>query len=150
MGLFDEYEPNPPVACPTCGGALEGFQGKDAECALLVWRQGVAAPVAQSGDEGWNLAAAALSTLRLPERFELYSACERCGHLVFFTGFCSEGIWTETVLGSHLSVGPTIPAHSVAPNWRQCTRCTEAWEHSDATIRAGCPSCHALTRLEPR
>ncbi|NUP05747.1 MAG: hypothetical protein HOW73_06770 [Polyangiaceae bacterium] len=149
MGMFDHYEPHPPLACPNCGTVLAGFQGKDGENALVVWRQGAAAPTDHPVDAEWRLAPEVLERLRLPERFEFYTTCERCQCWAVFTGFCTKGLWTESVLGNHLRSGETIPARSVAQNWRQCSRCIEAWQHPDSIVRAGCPHCHALTRLEP-
>lgn len=149
MGMFDHYQPRAPVACPSCGAALEGFQGKDGPNLLLVWREGLPAPLNSDVDEEWLLTPEHLEEIRLPERFEYYTACDRCQHWAELTGFCIDGVWTESALGNHLSSGATIPALSVARDWRQCTGCTEAWEHPDSSIRAGCPYCHALTRLEP-
>lgn len=149
MGMFDYFQPDPALSCPNCGGLLDGFQGMDGPSDSLVWRQGVPAPIDHSVDDHWQLPASELAALRLPERFELYATCERCRSSVDFTGFCTDGVWSESILGLHLERETTIPARSVAPDWRQCTRCAEAWEHPDAIIRAGCPYCHALTRLEP-
>jgi hypothetical protein len=45
MGMFDYYRPVPAPRCPTCGDELTERQGKDADCLLLVWRQGERHPV---------------------------------------------------------------------------------------------------------
>ena len=51
MGMFDWYVPDPPLKCPVCGTLLERWQGKDGPCALLVWKQGEAVPVAMRADD---------------------------------------------------------------------------------------------------
>ena len=76
--MFDEYIPDPPLNCPACGKELEGWQGIDGPCALMVWRQGVAAPVKQQiADEDVRLTAEDLDHFRLPEQFLIYTNC--CG-----------------------------------------------------------------------
>lgn len=73
MGMFDEFTPVPPLCCPACGKELHGWQGKDGENALMVWQQGVAAPIDQSiDDEDVKLEPEKLAVFRLPERFSIY------------------------------------------------------------------------------
>ena len=36
MGMFDYYEPVPPLDCPWCGEAFVTWQGYDGPCALFV------------------------------------------------------------------------------------------------------------------
>lgn len=143
------FEPAAALKCPACCASLDGFQGKDGPCGLFAWRQGAAAPLGQHVDEECALPLGERARARLPGRFEFYSSCMNCGRFSTFTGFCSEGVWRESILGSHLTNGATIPAVSVGKNWHQCSQCTEAWEQDDSVIRAGCPRCNALTRLEP-
>ena len=90
--MYDEYEPIPPIDCPACGDRLEGWQGKDGPCALLVWRQGEASQVRRSVDEE---RAAALRGERLPDAFRLYAGCRR-GHWVEADGRSVNGVWTST------------------------------------------------------
>jgi hypothetical protein len=150
MGMFDWFKPDPPIQCPQCSRPVEGFQGKDGPCNLLVWTQGLPSPVDDPDtDDDWRSSPEYLAELRLPAVFEFYGSCDPCKQWLDFTGFCQNGVWTETVSGRHLSSGPTIPATSVAQDWRQCARCADAWQCSDSIIRAGCPFCGALTRLTP-
>ncbi len=122
-------------------GMLEG--------GLLRRRLDEAGDLGQGVMERWGEASEGVSELRLPAIFEIYTACPACERWVDLTGYCADGVWTECVSGCHLSSGPAVPAYSVAPDWRLCSKCTDAWACNDATIRAGCPSCGALTRLEP-
>src|SRR5262249_23486857 len=137
MGMFDYFCPDPALHCPECGTELDEFQGKDGPCVLFVWRQSWDSPAAQRVDDDCAASAEVRRTARLPQRFEFYAACSHCKGWVTFTGFCSAGVWSESVLGSHLSSGATVLAYWVATNWRQCSACTEAWEQYDGVIRAG-------------
>ena len=78
MSLFDYYEPEPAQSCPVCGSRLVEWQGKDAECAMLVWRQGCHHPVGQKVDS--DIAIADLESLNnsLPSRFLIYSFDCKC------------------------------------------------------------------------
>ena len=77
MGMFDEYIPDPPLRCPACGSLLDGWQGKDGLNELMVWRQGVAAPIGQSIGEDFEREPDQLAKLRLPERFAIYTHTKR-------------------------------------------------------------------------
>lgn len=99
MGMFDDYEPVPPLACPVDGRTLEGWQGKDGPCVLNHYRQGE--PI--EGDD-----------FPLHGRFEIHVNClepdpegrlyrtdgqrYRFVHSVDAYGVRSGGIWTETHL----------------------------------------------------
>ena len=83
MGLFDEYVPDPPLQCPACGKLLEGWQGRDGPCGLMVWRQGVASPIDQPIDDEVRLAPDDLARQRLPEAFTIRTKC------------CSTRFWVE-------------------------------------------------------
>src|SRR5689334_17334793 len=98
MGMFDHYEPDPPLACSVCGRRLTGWQGKDGPCALLVWRQGVAAPVDQAVPEESRGDRSVIESLRLPREFEIYAGC--CGGRFFATARCGapDGVWSTAVL----------------------------------------------------
>ena len=50
MGMFDWYKPVPLLNCPVCGKTLSEWQGKDADCLLFVWQQGLANPIEHKGD----------------------------------------------------------------------------------------------------
>lgn len=107
MGMFDSYEPAAPVQCPSCGGTLSGWQGKDGPCALLLWAQGRLAPVDQLVSEECRLSACDRASCRLPERFLIYTECERCQEpsLILATGICEGGVWAHTVLGDRIEFG---------------------------------------------
>jgi hypothetical protein len=95
MGMFDWYQPYPPLSCPVCGIELKEWQGKEGPCALFVWRQGTAGPVDQLVEAECRLSDDRLMGWRLPETFFIYSYdCER--HMVLATGNCTQGTWTST------------------------------------------------------
>jgi len=98
MGMFDSFEPLPELACSVCGARLMGWQGKDGPCALLRWRQGVAAPVDQDVPDENRGELSVIFSLRLPREFEIYTPC--CGGECFATAFCTapDGVWSTTVL----------------------------------------------------
>ena len=75
MGMFDDYIPEPPLTCRACSALLDGFQGKDGPCAMLVWGQGAATPVDQRVDEDCKLAPEKIHAFRLPSRFEIRTQC---------------------------------------------------------------------------
>ena len=97
MAMFDNYRPDPPLACPRCGKPLEGWQGKEGPCALLVWKQGNAEPVAQLVDDDARGDWTRLRQERLPESFTIY-AWDAEGHQVEAKGHAPEGVWTTTTL----------------------------------------------------
>jgi hypothetical protein len=98
MGMFDYYEPEPALSCPVCGTQLAGWQGKDGPCALLMWRQGCAAPIDQAVPDDTKGEPAVISSLRLPGEFEIYTQC--CGGRFFVTARCAApgGLWSHTEL----------------------------------------------------
>ena len=97
MGMFDHYEPVPPIIFR--GVPLSGWQGKDGPCKLLIWRQHSKAPVAHAVDEKWRASAEKLSSYRLSD-----------GELEIYTGFSDrtrwftakiivrDGVWIDTRL----------------------------------------------------
>ena len=94
MGMFDSYKPVPELECPICKIVLDDWQGKDSECGLFVWKQGIAFPVRQDAgncniDENERL------KLRLPESFEIYTNCEN--HWIEAEWKTENGIWIETI-----------------------------------------------------
>lgn len=98
MGMFDYYEPDPPLDCSVCGASLTEWQGKDGPCALLVWRQGVVHPVDQVVPKENKGDPSVLERLCLPRQFEIYTQC--CGGRFFVMASCSapDGVWSTTVL----------------------------------------------------
>ena len=98
MGMFDHFEPVPPVKCPRCGAELRDWQGKEDGCNQYLWRQGEAAPVAHVVDEQWQWSRERLDALRLPAReFQIYTGC-RCGYWAFLDCVCTDSVWTESRL----------------------------------------------------
>ena len=97
--MFDQYQPSPTPHCPYCDGALGDWQGKDGPCLLLVWRQGVAAPVEQMGDAANRVAAEHLLQFRLPEEFDFMSPAANCRFCPYYgIGKTENHIWISTIL----------------------------------------------------
>ncbi|MCA9610432.1 MAG: hypothetical protein KC619_32775 [Myxococcales bacterium] len=145
MGMFDEYQPEPPLVCSACGEELSGWQSKDGPCALLVWREGRSSPVDQRADPECRLPMEELAKLGIDADVEIYTTCAGCRRHAEATAILVDGVWRGTVRGRH--AGETaVPATVVEGQWRQCSACAEAWEERARPL-AECPYCHALTRL---
>ena len=95
LGMFDWYEPDPVIVCPSCGAEASGWQGTEGPSALLVWHQGDAHPVSQRVDE--PLDQDRLLDFALPSRFSVSTECPR-GHALSAEGVCIDGAWTSTSL----------------------------------------------------
>lgn len=147
MGMFDHYQPEPPLRCSHCQSLVRGWQGKDSECDLLLWVQGCASPVDQLVDDQWKGETNTHALARLPDRFEIYTTCEQCGRWIGATGFTFDGVWSETVYGHHWA-SKAIPAALIEHGWRQCSRCGNAREDASRNAFSECPSCKSLTRLD--
>ncbi len=96
MGMFDWYEPNPPLDCPVCGKTLSQYwQGEDADCSMFIWRQGQRHPVNQDvpDEMKWSL-----ENAQLPEQFVIYNDCCGEGNFVYAKCRATNGVWTETEL----------------------------------------------------
>ena len=94
LGMFDWYEPDPAIACSSCGAATSGWQGQDGANALFVWRQGDAHPVAQRADE--PIEQEHFAEYSLPDRFRFLTTCGN-GHELLFEGLTTDGVWTDCV-----------------------------------------------------
>ena len=95
MGMFDYYEPQPPIQCESCGRIVKEWQGKDGPNALFVWRQGFAAPVEQKVDEECKLSPQELAKWRLPPQFSIMPVgvnCRNCAREGI--GRVENGVWT--------------------------------------------------------
>ncbi len=79
MGLYDFFEPDPSIECPNCGGSLSGWEGKDGQPALLVWRQGVVGPIEQRIDPEFRTDLEALANARVPAEFRICGGECQCG-----------------------------------------------------------------------
>jgi hypothetical protein len=148
MGLYDEYIPEPSLRCSHCGAPLGGWQGKSGPCGLFIWKQGTCTPIGQAvdDDDEWKLPEERLLEFGLPERFEIYTACDVCGRWADATGMCEGRQWKHTVLGRHTESAP-IPAWPIGDGSRQCSACTEPFDADIEATLAECPSCRALTEL---
>ncbi len=98
MGMFDYYEPNPPLLCPVCRTALMEWQGKDGPCWLFLWRQGYPAPTEQRVDAESGIAIEGMEQERLPDEFLIYSYDCDCPSPVEAVGKTHEGVWASTEL----------------------------------------------------
>ena len=96
MGMFDWYQPTDDVKCPACGNKLRTWQGKEGPRALFVWRQGLAAPIAQEVDADARLDDRARERFRLPSRFNIYSFDCPDHHPIDAECACVEDVWTTT------------------------------------------------------
>lgn len=98
MSEFDYYTPDPVLKCPVCQADLSGWKGIDGPSDLLVWRQGVGAPLEQLAGSQEYLDAAALAARRLPNAFRIYTTCCSRHFFVEAIGRAPNGVWTSTEL----------------------------------------------------
>ena len=146
MGLYDHYKPEPPICCPRCNAVLDGWQGKDSQCAMVIWQQGIQSPVGVVGDAGNRSTRFldSISSFRLPAQFEIYTSCSSCQQNVDVTGFCEHGIWTTVAMGRHRDKNQ-IHSEMLEDGWRLCSNCSNAWQTESLTASAVCPNCDSLT-----
>ena len=101
MGMFDTYLPAKSHTCPACGEPLTEWQGKDAQCGLFVWKEGVAFPIEHPVAEECQFSPEELSVKRLPDTFDIYSYdCPR-HHPINAHCRCINGVWSVTELESY-------------------------------------------------
>jgi hypothetical protein len=146
MGMFDEYEPDPTIPCPSCGLVLSGWQGKDGPCCLLRWHQHrpTAASTELAGD---SVSLDRLASFRLPSVFCIYTECA-CKAWMEAMGFCDEGVWARTVLGR--AVAARHERYFVdEPGRRRCGTCGGVWVADPKTLVMPCPACGVATYLAP-
>ena len=92
--MFDYYQPTEKIECPVCKIELKEWQGKDAVCALLLWKQGQSYPESTIHDEEIEMPEEIRRTWCLPEKFTFYSYdCEK--HCVWVEGKTENEIWTK-------------------------------------------------------
>lgn len=145
MGLFDWFEPDPPVHCLKCkNGVVRGWQEKHSGHCLFLWRQGVAAPVDQLVDDELKVPKEELSEMRLPQDQELSIYCGRCDSCGAFFPFhldlaFANDTWTGFRQGEHLRY-----AQEIEPGWLQCPDCLDAQELAEGHSMILCPHCHFL------
>jgi hypothetical protein len=103
MGMYDYYEPVPPIKCKHCGETIGSWQGKDGPNALFVWRQGEIAPVTQLTSEDCKLPIEKLKNWRLPAEFNFFpthAGCRCCP--CYAIGYTDQnGVWTRTEIIEH-------------------------------------------------
>lgn len=105
--MFDYYQPSEKLQCPICKVKLEEWQGKDAECALLLWKQGQPFPSSTTDDEEVEMPEENRQTW-LPEKFEFYSYdCEK--HCVTAEGKTEDGVWTTSRISFVEEIGKRQP-----------------------------------------
>lgn len=148
MGMFDWYEPDPPLPC-RCGGIVVGLQGKNGPCELLVWREKHSAPLNQACDEKWRLPEEVRQRLRLPEVFHIYGSCRGCGSWNDFTCYTESGTWVHCVSGHFDALDRCVGARDIGAGLRQCTKCANWWGWPTERRLSACPDCHVLTTLVP-
>jgi hypothetical protein len=96
MGMFDYYEPKPPLACPKCGAVLEGWQGKEGWCGLFEWVQGLRGPVWEWDSETHKpIPESERAKITLTEDWIIDTGC-CCGTSVDAIASFKDGIWTHT------------------------------------------------------
>ena len=147
--MFDHYVPKPPLRCDRCGEALDDLQGKDGPCLLLVWEEGSRSPVGQGSDDPWKVSPADITRAVLPAVFGFYGECSSCHAWHDFTGYAAKGVWHGAVRGTHALDETAVAATPIDRGWRQCSACANAWEEVSKRELASCPTCGALTVLEP-
>lgn len=107
MGMFDYYIPDPPLHCPVCNSALEGWQGKDGPCMLLIWQQESKIPVAHKlPEENIDNNKVFLESFVLPSHFEIYTDDCKCERLINAYGFCEDEVWCRSEIVTHLNFRP--------------------------------------------
>jgi hypothetical protein len=146
MGMFDYYEPDPPIECPKCGGRLSGWQGKDRLPALFVWRQGFAAPIDQRVDAEVRALPEKMATFRVSSEFWIYGGECECGYRFDDSRFgvrCTapDGVWRTTEIEP-----PPTPARDVGDGWIQCSKCSDVWRRLVGRRLYLCPHCGKLTQ----
>jgi hypothetical protein len=105
MGMFDEYEPVPELACPVCSAPLKRWQGKCGPNGLFVWRQGVSEATDQLATEDCRISAEARNEWCLPKHFSIYSY--DCGAHKPIYAFCraEDGVWITAELLPYQDIG---------------------------------------------
>ena len=145
MGLYDCFEPDPPVRCLKCKtGIIRGWQEKPCEPGLFLWKQGSASPVDQLVDEECKIDESKRDVRRLHQSDDLeiyYGHCDRCGSVfpyrlhLEFTG----DTWTG------FSESNTVRyACEIEVGWLQCPECFDAEQLDDGHWMAVCRNCKIL------
>lgn len=147
MGMFDYFNPKPPIECPKCGATASGWQGKPCGgCALFVWEQGSVSPVDQRVDDECRISAQQLAAQRLesdliPIHGGECAACGRCWWDSAIGVFADvrSGVWTDTVFNP-----PPLLAAGLMPELLQCSGCADPIKVQPGQTLSYCPACRRL------
>lgn len=60
----------------------------------------------------------------------------------------SQWLGSKCFLKSEVPADHTVPASIIQDNWRQCSKCSDAWEEEPSEEFSRCPSCGMYTQLE--
>lgn len=147
MGMFDYFEPKPPIECPFCGSSTTGWQGKPQNgCALFVWEQGQLSPKDQRVDDEWRISAEQLASQRLEkELIPIYGGeCESCGRNWWdlASGVLADarnGMWSQTIFDP-----PPLAGEELMPELLQCSGCADPIDVQPRQKLAYCSTCRRL------
>jgi ssDNA-binding Zn-finger/Zn-ribbon topoisomerase 1 len=147
MGMFDYFNPKPPIECSKCGSPTSGWQGKPwAGCGLFVWEQGSVSPVDQRVDDECRISTEQLATRRLEtDLIPIYGGeCATCGRCWWDSAIgvladARSGTWMDTIFDP-----PPLLAVELMPELLQCTGCAEPIDVRPEQRLAYCPTCRRL------
>ena len=145
MGLYDCFEPVPPIRCLKCKkGEVHGWQDKHSRNALFLWRQGSASPVDQPVDDDCKISERERAARRLPsdEGLSIYGGtCDHCG--AFFPYHLPLKFSGDTWTGFAESDRSRF-AEEIASQWLQCPACLDAFELPEGHFMTACLHCDLL------
>lgn len=152
MGLFDYFNPVPPIGCarPGCTGILTAWQGKHREHGMFMWRQGRINPEDQHASEDCKLAPEQLAQQRLRPKDLIqagYGKCSQCAAYAPFSIECitdANGLWHETKIVAKMAQSRTLE-----DGWIQCMNCSDAWPGVEGKDVYSCPTCRRIIQVSP-
>lgn len=155
MGLFDYFEPNPPLKCPKCfKGEMVEWEGKHSSASLFRWRQGIPYPIAFHVDPEIVPSDFQLSDVRLPQGETIYAyggVCDSCGFGLpgsFYSMVIDtiDSVWKDF----HFEDGHgnlPIMGQRISPSMIQCSQCCDVFCSEDSTY-AFCEECNRLVEAQ--
>lgn len=149
MGMFDYFDPCPPIHCLKCGtGIVEGWKGYHSKQGLLLWRQNHSAPIDQLVDEVCKASEERRKGWRLPPDEGIYihhGKCSTCGSTCFFRLFLefTGDTWTGFAEGERVRYGKDL-----GDGWIQCPDCLDAYESHGGQPMAECEACQLFLILK--
>jgi hypothetical protein len=96
MGLYDTYCPNISYKCQNCASSIDGYQGKDGPNGLFLFKEGFDGAFDQTMDQEFKISKDKLAKIKLPNRFEIYTFCDKCNFMNSFVGTAVNGKWVST------------------------------------------------------